>query len=149
MRYYSLPVLLILILFACCGNKKVESVAVEEISLSVMNSVIEQEESKEKSDVIPMKEGRKLRYLFSSNGGLVGYFDDGTVAACPRCDLLDVNVEALYRSDVWRTYIIESDGALLIDGEMKEYPVIMEERGYQEWVMIDYKWIVEPEIYKE
>jgi len=100
-------------------------------------------------DTIPIKEGRKLRYLFFANGGLVGYFDDGSVVGCPRCDLLDVNIESLYEEKPFSTYTVNPDGTLFIDRAEVEYPREAGEDEMPEWAMIDYKWIIISEKYKE
>ncbi|MBK8586838.1 MAG: hypothetical protein IPN88_15995 [Bacteroidetes bacterium] len=50
-----------------------------------------------------------LKYLFYSNGGLRGYFDDGTITGCPKCDLTQENLNSLYSSQVIGTYVIEGD----------------------------------------
>lgn len=36
---------------------------------------------------------RKLRYLFYANGGVLGYFDDGTVVPCARCEFTNGHLE--------------------------------------------------------
>ena len=89
-------------------------------------------------------QGRKLRYLFYANGGLVGYFSDGTVAGCPRCELLEENVKALYTEKPFKNYTVEHDGLLLVNGKERVVPKEKEENGNREWAMIDYKWIVQP-----
>lgn len=89
------------------------------------------------------KKKRKLRYLFYANGGLIGYFDDGTVATCPRCDLINENIKSLYSIKPFKKYTVGEDGSLLMDGNIREYPTIENENGNREWAMIDYKWIVD------
>jgi hypothetical protein len=86
------------------------------------------------------KNGKKLRYLFYSNGGLTGYFDDGTIANCPRCDLLKENIKILYSLPPFLTYTVEN-GFLLVNGNRKEYPKGGE--GLSEgWALIDYEWLI-------
>lgn len=101
------------------------------------------------NDTILTKEGRKLRYLFFANGGLIGYFDDSTVVGCPRCDLLDVNIESMYSAVPFKTYTVRDDGSLLVENSYVEYPREAGENEFAEWAMIDYKWIIIPEKYKE
>jgi hypothetical protein len=79
---------------------------------------------------------RRLRYLYHANGGLVGYFSDGTVAGCPQCDLLKKDVNALYYADPVDIYTIR-DSCLLIDGRDLQCPTA------DGWAMIDYKWLVD------
>lgn len=83
---------------------------------------------------------RKLQYLFSSNGGLVGYFNDGSIAGCQRCDLIRENVKGLYRQKTNGSYTANSDGSLNLKSEGRVIPKL--EDG---WVMIDYKWLVDLE----
>lgn len=84
---------------------------------------------------------KKLRYLFFSNGGLVGYFDDGTVAGCPRCDLIKENVESLKKSKPFGTYTVEKN-YLLVNGNER---VELYENGKptRDLAIIDYKQIVD------
>ena len=136
----------ILLLASCDSNSTKE----EELSLKKDNS--KQQESKpvvtskeEKSAIVEnnqIEKRRKLRYLYFSNGGLIGYFDDGTVSACPRCDLIKENVKALYNEKPFKTYTIEND-FLLIDGNEREYPKQDEGNVTEGWAMIDYKWVVD------
>jgi hypothetical protein len=81
-------------------------------------------------------QSKKLRYLFYANGGLLGYFDDGSITACGRCDLSKESIKALYLEKPFKTYTVEN-GFLLIDGKGKEYPDTAEN-----WAMIDYKWFI-------
>lgn len=83
---------------------------------------------------------RELRYLYYSNGGLVGYFNDGTIAGCPRCDLLKSNVDQLYLEKTFNTYT-EKNGVLQIKGGEFEYPKKNNESGSDGWAMINYKGI--------
>lgn len=92
---------------------------------------------KAQADSSAITSNKKLRYLFYSNGGLRGYFDDGSITSCPQCDLIKANVNYLFSEDPFETYTIE-DGYLLINGVEKEYP-----DSAQDWAMIDYKWIVD------
>lgn len=84
---------------------------------------------------------KKLRYLFYANGGLRGYFDDGSITGCPKCDLIKDNVKSLYTAEPFETYTVE-DGFLLIDGKEREYPNNNTDNG-DEWAMIDYEWIID------
>lgn len=131
------------------GNEKVESPKSsnetqlqnpsQESSQSKNNDEVTRTQSEsngEQTNSSVISSNRKLRYLFYANGGLRGYFDDGTITACPRCDLLKDNVNDLYSEKPFETYTVE-DGFLLIDGEAKEYPDTA-----QDWAMIDYKWII-------
>lgn len=87
------------------------------------------------------KRERKLRYLFYSNGGLIGYFDDGTIAGCPRCDLLKENIQHLYSAKPYSRYTIEGT-YLLVNGKDREYPDSDKNDSGEGWAMVDYKWYV-------
>ncbi len=71
---------------------------------------------------------KELRYLFFGNGGLVGYFSDGTKAGCPRCDFCKSNIEELFAQ--------ESMGAYTNEEVVNE----INEGGTEGWALIDYKW---------
>lgn len=88
---------------------------------------------------------KRLRYLYYANGGLVGYFDDGTIVGCPKCDLIDENISVLYTMKPIRKYIVNKDGALLVGEKEIEYPRKHNEDNINEWAMIDYKWIIQPQ----
>ena len=81
---------------------------------------------------------RRLRYLYSSNGGLIGFFNDGTVAGCPKCDLLQENIMVLYESKPHSHYDVGAD-FLLVDKETRMQ--FDEGQKYNHWIIIDYKWI--------
>ncbi|MBK7882532.1 MAG: hypothetical protein IPJ81_00840 [Chitinophagaceae bacterium] len=89
------------------------------------------------------KTEKKLRYLFYANGGLLGYFNNGTIAGCTRCDLSKENIKTLYAEQSFKNYIVEKYGSLLIGKNERAYPKEKDENGNKEWAMIDYKWIVD------
>ena len=82
--------------------------------------------------------GRKLRYLFHSNGGLIGYFADGNVVTCARCDFSKSEVESLFSETPSRKYSVLSDGTLIDDG-VAEKP-----DPNSGWAMIDFLWHEKP-----
>lgn len=98
---------------------------------------------------IPMKAGRKLKYLYYANGGLLGFFDDGTVSGCPRCDLCRENINALKKKAPHEQY--EVSGDMIIMGDTSGDPnAAMDAAGLKlhhneetsEWAIIDFKEIV-------
>jgi len=95
--------------------------------------------SSETTTVEAKKSKKELRYLFFSNGGIVGYFDDGTIAGCPRCDFMKSNIVNMFEKEPTGTYTVEADGSLLINGTEKETPVY-NSNDYDGWALIDYKW---------
>lgn len=92
------------------------------------------------------KRSKELRYLFFANGGIIGYFDDGTVAGCPRCDFCRSNIIPMFDKAPHATYTVEADGSLLIDGKDRETPVFNAADG-DGWALIDYKWHIKPPQY--
>lgn len=86
---------------------------------------------------------RKLRYLFSSNAGMRGFYSDGTIGLCPKCDFIQSNLDAMKDGGVFSKYTVEKDGSLLINGHEKEIPIFKGTPG-ADWVMIDYVWKVKP-----
>ena len=89
------------------------------------------------------KNKKELRYLFFANGGIVGYFNDGTIAGCPRCDFAKSNIANMFEKEPTGTYTVEADGSLLINGTEKETPVY-NSSDYDGWALIDYKWYIKP-----
>ena len=91
------------------------------------------------------QQAHKLQYLYYSNGGLIGFFDDGTVAGCPRCELLPENVDYLLTADPYTTYL-KIDGCLIINASESfcpEYPdPTCSDCKPDVWAVIDFKWLV-------
>ena len=91
------------------------------------------------------KSKKRLRYLFYSNGGLIGYFSDGSITGCPRCDPDLENISSMYSSQTTgRTYTVSDKGELLVDwgfGGDEEVikPMEVDEYGIRAWGIIDYK----------
>lgn len=107
---------------------------------AISNSSLKNQ-SKSKTEVKRFK--KELRYLQFSNGGIRGYFDDGTIVGCPRCDLCKSNIEAMLSQKPMATYIVKNDGTLIIDGNESEKPEY-KNSDFNEWALIDYKWYVKP-----
>ncbi|WP_034665311.1 hypothetical protein [Cellulophaga sp. E6(2014)] len=91
------------------------------------------------------KSTKRLKYLFYSNGGLIGYFSDGTITGCARCDPDLENISSMYSSQTTgRTYTVNDKGEILVDwglgGELEIVkPVEADEYGAREWGIINYK----------
>lgn len=84
-----------------------------------------------------IKQKKKLRYLYYANGGIRGYFEDGTIVGCPRCDFCRSNIMAMYNEKPLGTFKVQSNGSLLINNSEKEFPNYKDDNG---WVLIDYVW---------
>lgn len=135
MRKY-LILLFISSIFICCNDSQKDKT--NTVANNTDTAVIVPKAGIVEVDNIPVKKERKLRYLFVANGGTIGYFDDGTVTGCARCE---IGVEELSELEPYGTYIVEEGGTLLVDGEYREYPHVAREGEWQDWKMIDYKWI--------
>lgn len=138
-----LSLFLVLYIFSFNGCTKDDSLKERELNLKEKELNIREKEldKKENSSIKEEKENKqKLQYLFSSNGGLIGYFNDGSVASCPRCDLIRENVKGLYKQKSNGTFTVNNDGTLTVKGSGKIDP--KQEDG---WVMINYKWLVDLE----
>lgn len=80
---------------------------------------------------------KQLRFLYFSNGGMIGYFDDGTLVGCPKCDFCKTNIESMFSLKVMGNYEILKNGILLVDGSKKILPNQKKDKG---WVLINYHW---------
>lgn len=102
-------------------------------------SVIEKNDDKVKSN-IDKNFTKKIKYLSATNAGLTGYFDDGTIATCSRCDFFTSNVQSLYT--------MESTG----NWDKNKTPEFFDEDQNNpslksDWVIVDYEWIRNPTEY--
>ena len=89
---------------------------------------------------------RKLKYLFSANGGLIAYFDDGSVAGCPRCDLSTHNVLEMFNSEPHANYKEYPNHLLTKYGDYESEDALFEQgKITQDWVIINYHHIPYPE----
>ncbi len=77
-----------------------------------------------------IKQNRKLVYLYVSNGGMVGYFNDGSVIACPQCDFTRSNLLSMSQKRPFRKWNLKKPD---------DFISFEEDNG---WVLINYKWKV-------
>ncbi|MCC6515207.1 MAG: hypothetical protein IT275_02530 [Chitinophagales bacterium] len=94
-------------------------------------------EESTKKPIANNKNKKELRYLYHANGGIIGYFSDGTIVGCPRCDFCRSNIQAMFNDKPHSTYEVMSDGSLLINNSDREFPSYNDDNG---WALIDYKW---------
>ncbi|MBQ4912830.1 hypothetical protein J8L85_00175 [Maribacter sp. MMG018] len=120
MRIIKVVLLILLILtLSCKDNKNSKKV----------------EEKKTIEEKIEIKESRQLQFLYFANGGLIGYFDDGTIVGCPRCDLIDENIELIKsRKPHSRFKVIDK---ILISEQGDSVPINSMKNN--EWAIINYK----------
>lgn len=85
----------------------------------------------------PSHTEKKLKYIQATNAGLLGYFDNGSIVACPKCDFMQSNVDILYHQESvgsWdknktpESFMLEQN-----DPDLKST-----------WVMVDYGWVTPP-----
>lgn len=109
-----------------------------EINLQEKSLTKELKPKAHKEEKQRVKENKKeLRYLYYANGGLRGYFDDGTIVGCPRCDFCRSSILAMFDEKPMGTYKVQSDGSLLVNNSEREFPKYNNDNG---WALIDYKW---------
>jgi hypothetical protein len=80
---------------------------------------IENKESKQK---------KKLVYLYTSNGGMVGYYSDGSVVGCPRCEFLESNLLRMLKEKPTGKWNLKKPN---------DFISYEEDNG---WVLINYVW---------
>jgi hypothetical protein len=153
MKRLLLLIVLSLIVFSC-KNDTVEQqeLSVEATELKLKEKELLKKEAKIDTHIPPIvtkntatQSDRKLRFLYYSPVGLRAYFDDGSIIACPRCELTQENIELIQSNSndkAIQKYVIEDDGSLTIDGWKHEFPSINKEEDFEGWAMINYKWFV-------
>jgi len=139
----------IILFVLSCGSSNQNSEAIKqkelelkERELNLREREIQAMETNKKSQPNKSQEAnkkakRELRYLYYANGGIVGYFDDGTVTGCPRCDFSKSNILAMFKAKPHATYTVERDGSLMLSNGTREIPNANDDRG---WALIDFKW---------
>lgn len=129
-------IFLFLLSFGCGEKKKEDSKVNNELKIISSDTA-----SNNKADNKPGE--RNLRYLFFSKAGLRGFYSDGTIGLCPKCDFTLSNVDGLKDMGVFGKYTVEKDGSLLLNGHDKETPVYTGNLG-ADWALIDYVWKIRP-----
>ncbi len=88
---------------------------------------------------IEIQQNRQLQFLFFANGGLIGYFDDGTISSCPRCDLTDESIASLKNKKPYSKFKIVDK--VLISEQGDTIPINSMKNN--EWAIVNYKTILE------
>ena len=137
--------IIITILIIGCGNHeqtklngselKQEEFAFKEGQISLQEKQAKSNQSEENPAI--KNDKKELRYLYHANGGLTGFFDDGTIVGCPRCDFCRPNILILFNEEPTGTYEVQPDGSLLINNSAKKIPDYKDDNG---WALVDYKW---------
>lgn len=133
----------IILLFSCGNepNKELEllkeQIAKQEQKITALEDALAEDAKVSQQNEIAVK--RELRYLFYANGGMAGYFDDGSVVGCPKCDFISSNILTMFDGESIGEYTVQNDGSLLLsDGEVL-IPTISE-NSFDNWPLIDYEW---------
>lgn len=77
----------------------------------------------------------ELRYLYSSNGGLMGFYDDGKVRNCPKCDPIATNIAKMQTEQPFSSWYA-TDKALIWNNS-DEVPLYDDEGISPEWRVFD------------
>tara|TARA_R110002072_G_scaffold282761_1_gene445843 strand:- start:68318 stop:68695 length:378 start_codon:yes stop_codon:yes gene_type:complete len=81
-----------------------------------------------------------LRFLWASNGGLIGYYSDGSIRGCSKCDLLLENLERMKNSNSKGNYLFEN-GCII---EENQEPLCIDpkvDKTHPFWIVVNYKWL--------
>jgi hypothetical protein len=129
-----------LLLLTSCNNKKELELKEKELKLREQALIVKEDSINQLKNVennavekTSKTSKRELRYLYAANGGLLGYFNDGTTAGCPGCDFCKSNVDGLYTEKPSGTYANDE-----VVNEIKESG-----EDIKSWVLIDYQWKAE------
>jgi len=85
----------------------------------------------------------KLIHIFYSNGGILAFYNDGTVTGCPQCDLDENNIELLKSKESFATYTV-NDKSIWIkykNGDKSEMKFYVEGEISDDWAMKDGEWL--------
>ena len=75
-----------------------------------------------------IKYKKKLVYLYTANGGLIGYFSDSSIVSCIRCDFCKSNILAMFK-----------DKSTVKWNLIKPSDFISYEKD-NGWVLVNHKW---------
>lgn len=134
-----LPVLLALALMSCggkqTGNPLVQTASADTLAIKADTQTIGAVEA----DSAAHTPFRKLRYMYAANGGLLAFFDDGTVSACSPCEMIKENVSTLYETPPHARYK-KHNNSLSLNGDRMDF---YKDRTLKpEWVLFEYKWTI-------
>lgn len=84
-----------------------------------------------------------LIHMFYSNGGILAFYTDGTVAGCPQCDLDRNNIELLKLKESFATYTADDKTVWIQynNGDKSEMKFYVEGEISDDWAMKDGKWL--------
>ena len=71
-------------------------------------------------------EKKELVYLYTAIGGMVGYFNDGSVVGCPRCDFCKSNILSMFKEKPMSSWDLKQPDAYDPNDNC--------------WVLVNYEW---------
>ncbi len=77
-------------------------------------------------------------------GGLIGFFSDGTVTGCPRCDYCATNISYLKSEKPHAKYKVSDEGLIIVGKDGGEDLMPFDVEGIDSWPLMDYKWKDQP-----
>lgn len=106
---------------------KEKELELKEKELELKQKELALEKQKSTSEEKTKKE-RRLIHLFVSNGGMIGYYDDGTAVGCPRCDFLQENLNFMFNQKPTEKWDVNNPEALKVD------------TNEDDWALFNYEW---------
>ena len=90
--------------------------------------------------VIVAKEPRKLRYVLKPNHcGIMGFFNDGSVAGSVSPEISKHNIATLDTAEVYAHYTIDKH-YIIFDDDHNSLDFSSDVEGGYKWIMVDYNW---------
>lgn len=127
---------IILLLISCNQKKKSNSKTISSKEEIISNDNISKNNQEDTIGINKkMTQERNLRFLFYANGGLIGYFNDGTISGCTSCDLNKDNITSLYTKDPHAQFKVEK-GFLI--SELND-TILIDSMTINEWAIIEYE----------
>lgn len=96
--------------------------------------------SKYRASNTATREQRKLRYVIApSHCGIIGFFNDGSVAGTVNRELSKRNIVTLDTAAVFAHYTIDRR-FIIFDDDHSSLDFSSDAQDAYRWVMVDYKW---------
>ncbi|MFV0305941.1 MAG: hypothetical protein ACK5IC_10730 [Moheibacter sp.] len=125
-----------LLLISCAQNNKSNNENINSKGDTILNDSIYKDNPVDTNSITNQEtQERNLRFLFYANGGLIGYFNDGTITGCPRCDLMTENITVLYNKEPYSNFKVEN-GFLI--SELND-SILIHSMTKREWAIIEYE----------
>lgn len=90
----------------------------------------------------------KLQYLYASNAGMMGFYSDGSVRSCGRCEFDKSNVSKMATQKSSAKYKVVNNVIVFNSKSGKqEFPFYVDEDAKEmdtDWMMFNFKWLQKP-----